>query len=1120
MSIAAVWSNRLEELAVRLFGNLAGETAARPAEVLAARQCVVIPNGIRQYWLQHQYLFDRASPRMRVLANIDFPLLHVFVNDWLYAMDHPRAARDPGAHPFSAAALTWRIYALLGQADLLEDGRFQPLRRYLDAGGEGATRRRRRQYAIAGRLGRLFDEYQVYRPDVLADWQDGRDREAIDPALCWQPELWRRLTAGPLMQETYLSAFRRMGDALGNCGIQEQYRHIHVFGVSILPRAYTVFFDLLSDILPVTFYVFNPCREHWDDGLTTREAAQPQRRARLEGMEEAAASYDAGNQLLRGLGRGCRDFLGEIVDVTGGQIDDPFIEPSAGNLLAHLQRQILMDESAPAPVELRGDGSIQIHVCHSPLREMEVLRDHLLRWFTEDPDLQPRQVQVQVTDLAAYAPYVRAVFATSAPGADPAVPYVIADRVRGGESSVAEVFLKLLELPESRFTAPEVVDLLQCGAIRQAFGLAEADIPVVQNLVTASGIRWGRDADHREAHTGIRFTEHTTWRHGLDRLFLGYAAGRDHDPDPGLPLPCDQVEGDTARVLGRLARLVDELSQTARLFEEETTAEEWAERLAALVDRSFHSTNDTYRNIGVLRTAIDHFRAGAAAAGLRSRLPLAVVRDSLRGELQGVIGGEGLVGNAVVFSALRPGSSAPRRIMCLLGMGDGQFPRGDNRAAYDLLRRARRRGDRSVRVEDRLAGLEALLSARDRLYISYVGRTLNENAPLPPSTIVTEMLDALGQTETEPAVAACVHRLQPFHPEYFRPGSGKFSYDAGNCRAARRLAAPAGDAGARPVVAAAAVPPLAGGETVDLRTLLRFLRNPARAFYTNILRADLEIAGGALLSDREEFVPSGLDGYGVNEAIVDAVVCGRDRDQVYRELSESGRVPLEAWGAQWFAARWRGIETLLNHRIGEAGVLRELLGGQAASEAVLVRVAAGPLTIDASMQFAPPVGSGVAAVDFRYAKPKPVDQLLSWATHLVACAGGRAETRHCVFRGQADAPEEVAFAPLDAARAADLLGGLAELYVSGQARVLPFTPASSYAYAKSWRENPDGPAARAVATRAWESDPENYRFGDDGDVYFRQAFGAAGPFGDPAFGQLARSIFDPLLEALAGGGGK
>ena len=1110
MSMRITWGDSLERLADRLFDELETTPPLKP-------KLVVVNSRVTEGWLRHHFVYARRGKgRQRVLANWDVRFLHVFVNDWLHRMqDSGAEERDARTHPYSRLGLEWRIYGALTD-DLLSHDDFAPLRRYLT--GDSATLHRyladgspRRRFALAGEIARLFDDYQVYRPEMLGDWEEGRVDKDDKDAL-WQAALWKALIDQD--PASYADPFRRMREDLRECGIERKYDRVSAFDVSPMPPAYMAFFTELAGVIPVDLYLLNPSRT-----------------AVATDAPEGAPRH---NPLLDSLGTAARECLSEARALAGedAEVFEAY-QPDAEDTALHvLQSDIRNDRGAEGGRREVGaaDDSIRIHLCHSPLREVEVLRDRLLKWFQEDATLQPRDVQVQVTDMATYTPYIDAVFATADPDEGRAVPYVVADRYVMATSQTAKAFVDLLALPQSRLKATEVMDLLECEAVRERFGLGVEDVGRLREWVRDSGARWGLDRAHRKQVTGADFEEATTWRRGIDRMLLGYAMGPALDPDEpalcdagelGRVLPFDEVEGSGADAVGRLARFLDELRKLVSAPAEPRPIAEWAERLGGMIDRFFISASATYGDVLRLRDAVKELATLGEKAGVDEPVPLDVAAAFLEAELADADSAGSLTPNAVVFSALRPMSSAPRRIMCLLGMSDGLFPHSDARPRFDLLGRERRRGDPSRRLADRHAFLEALLCARERLHISYVGRTAKENEETPPSVVVSELRDDLkarfGMSDDETKLLPCetLHHLQAFHPDDFAADGGPFSYSLPNLAAAKALLGER-EAEVRGAGAEVAAPEREG---VTLRRLQAFFRNPAKHYFVETLQARLDAEGQTVLSDTESFAATGLEGYEVDQVLLDACLRDRPLGDVGEELRERGVLPLGAPGRVEVEERFEDIRAWLGTEIeaGGEGLTRgELLASE--REPLDVALPLDEWRIEGRVEVRS-VGGRPALIFARYAVLKPKDLLAAWLSHLLAGAAGN-PTETVVLGLKRDAR----FAADEPGDPAGELAALVALVEEGRSAPLRFAPATSHDYWAEYASPKKAPrddaekrrAALAKARAAWE--PSDYARGESEDPYLARAFGEQGPMfenGQPseAFHRIAEAVFAPLLRA-------
>lgn len=1118
MALNIRWGNSLETLADDLFAKLGQSKADIPSEVFQKRDCIVVPNRIQQAWLQQRFLYDMdrcKAPVPHVLANVDFPLLSLFVADWLHRMDPAnRSARpNPEEHPFSVKSLRWTIYDFLVSSDL--DGDFDALKRYVQD-SKSVGRDERKCFKLAGRLAALLDQYQTYRPEMMAAWEAGRN-DATDRATVWEPALWRKLIQGRENQ-TYLAAYRRMKTELMNCGIGETYRRVFVFAPSMLAPAHLEFFRLVGGFMDVDFYLFNPSPStDWFDRDSLKKLLRGP--GLLDRPADDGELLNLLHPLLGAYARGARDLAAAALDLTDGQIDDAFAVPEPDSVLHALQRALVDCDGSMKPGPRKADGSIQIHLCHGKMREVEILRDQLLKCFDETTGLQPRNVQVQVADLNAYAPYVEAVFFSANPNAPDAIPFAIADRVAAGESRASEAFRQLLELADSRFSAPELLALLRYDGVARRFGFEPAEVDESALWLNRAGVRWGRDKAHRKSVSQADFSEETTWRHGLDRLILGYAMGQEPaPPNPAGVFPCDRVEGDGAVRLGGLGRFYDMLVDFAEYAGRSHSPDEWAGRLESLLDDFFVSDNETYRDVGILKGAVRLLRTSGAAAGFAQAVPIAVVRDFLAGHLGETAGGSDLNRNAVVFSSLRPGSSTPRKIQCLLGMGDGLFPRTDNRPAYDLLRGARKMGDRSATIEDRLAFLEVLLNARQRLLVSYPAFSEEDNAPACESVAVRELTEYLdrkfGTGKEGSPVSKIQHRLQAWHPAYFGGDPENhpdlFSYSRHHCAAATSLLA-----GESPAPPAPAVAPPAQTLGVELKELIQFFDNPAKYYYRRVLGAEPRPVPDDLPEDTETFEPDSLEKWKVRNRLLQSFVedeTPKEREFTLEEFVANGTVPLGKWGEQWLQDLAGEVESLLKESVPPIGTLREALMDQKKAEP---RAWVVPIEVDGVavvLSGSAPWIEGGRLLDYRCSTFKGRRLFATWLTHLLASAAGDQATSFDVQKGTQKL-KVTELPSLASSAAKNMLADYLRLFLFHPAPPLPITPDAAWAYVDKLDGNEDQHIdAMKAAGKAWDSGTSSSP-GDNQNPYYAAHFGKAGPLAnEQKFVEMAKRIMEPLRK--------
>ena len=572
--------------------------------------------------------------------------------------------------------------------------------------------------------------------------------------------------------------------------------------------------------------------------------------------------------------------------------------------------------TGPAP-----DDSIQIHVCHSPVREAEVLHDRLLAVFDAHPDLEPADVLILTPDLDVYGSAVEAVFTAAG-----RVPCHVA-RARAAQSRTMRAFLDLLSLPGSRQGAETVLAPLAAPAVRTRFGFGDADVPVIREWVREAGIRWGVDEAHRDEE-GLPATADHTWRHGLRRLLLSYAMADADAPVAGL-VPCragaaafdpGNASGETdGERLGRFVSYCEGVLGLRHRLAGRRRPAHWAAELRALV-RDFLADGsepfapgapgrrpgsaagalprDLADEVGAVRALIREFENEAAAG--ESPVPVEVVVDVLRERTQDPAREAARLTHGVTVASLGAGRIFPAGVVCVVGMNDGVFPRSPSAPSFDVVAAGRaRRGDRDIRYEDRFAFLEALLAARRCFIVTHAGRGLRDDAPIPPSVLVDELKDYLGR-RFPGAPAEVRHPLQPFSARYFEaPGAADsrardlFSYSDGMCAAAN-VRRTAGEPRSRFADAALSAPD-ASCRRVDLADLTSFFAHPTRYFLRERLGVRLELED-LTLEDEEPFELDGLERHRLQSDVWHQVQAGVEPERGAALLHGSGRLPQAGLG--------------------------------------------------------------------------------------------------------------------------------------------------------------------------------------------------------------------------------
>ncbi len=1016
-----------------------------------------------------------------------------------------------------------------------------------------------RLYQLACRLADTYDQYAVYRPGLLEEWERGGERDD------WQARLWRILiedaAGGCGRTALHDRLFSRLAGGGGELKAALP-RRLSVFGVSTLPPVYLDLLSGLSTHLPVHIYFLNPSRGYWGDILSRKESARLAVKEGAPADARAGLFLDEGNPLLGSLGKEGRDFLSLLVDFDGGEGVEAFEDPGEEDMLHALRKDILELRERGSPGERRSaapaerlqvredDRSIQIHVCHGPAREIEVLHDRLLDMFDTDPGLEPRDIVVMAPDIEEYAPYVEAVFGAGRAGGA-YIPFSIADRGESAGDRVFDGFSAILDLAGGRFGAGAVLDALEIEPVRKRAGFTEKEMELVRHWISELRIRWGMDGRHRES-LGLPGFEENTWRAGLDRLLLGYvfpAAG-----EAGVfrgVLPFGDVEGDGAVTAGKLAGFTGKLRKYARRLETARDPAAWRDLLTGIVDDFLVEDDDTTSSVQSLRRVVSGLATRAAGAGFDALLDKAAIQAFLGDEL-GVRGSTaGFLTGRVTFCSMLPMRSIPFLVVCLLGLSDTAFPRTRRLPGFNRLSEKPRPGDRSMRDDDRYQFLEAILSARRRLYISYTGRSIRDNSAIPPSPVVDELKDyiARGFASASGDILSGIETVHPLHPFDAACFDGSdpslFSYSAAHC-------IPAAARGAARVIPfqREPLPPPPGDEEegplpVDAAAFIRFFKNPAAAY----LRERLGVSFPSRepeIPESEPFAVEGLDRYSLEDELLQARLEGVDPADLLPLARASGELPHGIQGEAVFREH-----ADIAAAIAASVPFRDDSDPEAPAA---VETACGGLRITGTVGelWRDRASGALLRVVIRPAAINGKDFIDAWIKHLLlneaAAAGSGAVTGSAV--GSATAVSSAA-ASRSAAAAGTAAGGdagvttfltgwerksgrtdirrfkplaepgpfldvLAGLFMEGKLRPLPFFPRTSCNFAAGVNKDP-AEASRAErmkgrkgAFSAWKTSFTGSP-GESDDRAIATCFRDADPL-DEEFERMAWTVFAPILD--------
>jgi exodeoxyribonuclease V gamma subunit len=1093
-------SERADALVDRL-----GELLREPlADVMQAEIVAVPSRGVERWLSQRVSAHLGTSPGRAdgVCANVDFPFPGTLVGDALSSSSNV----DPATDPWRPERAVWPLLEVVDAH--LDEPWLAALAGHLrNAGPEGALRR----FATVRHIADLYDRYAVHRPDMLRSWAAGKV-ETITPEERWQADLWRRLREQiglPSPAERLLDACSALRQDAALADLPQRFS---LFGLTRLPGSYLDVLAALAHRRDVHLFLLHPSPVLWET-LADYRPPRGLRRA------DDPSTKKATNPLLGSWGRDAREMQLVLAAADDEVLDD--YRPAAlgaSTLLRRIQQDV-RDDRSPAgsahppkgdarPVLARDDRSIQIHACHGRGRQVEVLRDAVLHLLEDDPHLEPRDILVMCPDIETYAPFIDATFGVAEPAdIEDGVPRLPDLRVRLADRSLRQtnptlsVIARLLELVTERITASQVLDLAGRDPVRRRFVLDDDDLARLGEWVVASGVRWGFDAERRAPYK-LESLGANTWRTGLDRALLGVTMADERQRLVGGVLPLDDIDSGDIELVGRFAELVDRLDEAITTLGEPKTVDAWAVSIAQAADSlTATSESDSWQR-EELQRLLDGLIGEAttddavASVILEPNDVVSLLSDRLKGRPTRA---NFRTGHLTVCT-LVPMRSVPHRVVCLLGLDDGAFPRVSERDGDDLTLADPHVGDRDPRSEDRQLLLDALMAATDTLLITYTGRDERSNIERPPAVPVGELIDVAERTvrteDGSPVERHIVvqHPLQPFDARNYSadalvPGY-LWGFDPVNLEGARASVNP------RQPPDPFLPGPLPNIDTavVELEDLDRFLGHPVRAF----LRQRLGIRLGLKEADVDDALPvelGPLERWAVGDRLLTAHMAG---------------APIEACVA---AERARGVVP--------PGALAERIFNQVVPEVQSVATAAAalddvePVSMDVNITLGdgtrlvgtvPQVrGDVICAVSF--SRLASHQRLQAWLRLLALTVGhpDRSFTAMTVGRLRENGPPrtDVSIARIDvlgadaAARqraAARYLEELVDLYRRGMREPLPIYCKTTAAWARGSAAKREGLAAKQW-TSEWNFQKE------DKDPEHKEVLGGVVPF-------------ERLLEAL------
>jgi exodeoxyribonuclease V gamma subunit len=913
------------------------------------QEVIIVQNPGMQHWLNLAIANERG---------ISMNMRYALPAQYLWQLIRTLASEDkvPEQSPYSREVLTWRIYALLSTENVINDETFKPATSYwfdltVSKNTSNVTpdstenpssafilatssKADLKRYQLAGQMADLFEQYLIFRPEWLDAWQRGEEVIELSVENKWQAKLWQilinELPYNPI--ELLNNAIENIADKLSK-DPNILPKRMSFFGINTMAPMWLKFINALSEYIDVDFFHLNPCFSYWGDIINEKQAIK-----KLTHWSNGADNIEhlfIGNPLLANFGQQGREFLALLQDYSTVNIElfvkatnqdsdeDSAISPC---ILHQLQNDILalkdatdISDDADKP-SLLIDDSITIVSCHSALREVQALHDYLLHQFNDTEHnkdkLTPKDVLVMCPQIEQYAPYVNAVFTRGWQDlADevPPLPCSIADRSAKDSDPLIAAFSELLTLPDSRFQVSQLLGFLRLPAVANKFAINAEDSEKISLWLQQASIHWGLDKAHKEALLGEQASHCFTWQQGLSRLLQGFAYS-DTDSIYQDQLLLGAVEGDDAILLGQLMLFIEELQQFSYQLNSARTAKTWQSFLLNQLELLFttqvvfstntaeqatHQTNNQIESsIAIIEQAISSLVEYCEHAHFDEKIELAIIVDFLNNHFsQGDASRQFMVGQ-VTFCSMLPMRSIPFKVIAVLGLNDGEFPRQRPALGFDLIAQSKAvLGDRSRRGDDRYLFLEALISARHALYLSYQGRNIRNNNEKQPSLVLKELMDYLAQGygwqfDCENSNVQQMP-MQPYSEDNYLvkdPQSGiQPSFDANWLTLGQNEHTEISQNTL--VVKACEITDTIN--TISATELIRFFQHPSKAFAQQVLNLYFGI-NEVNLDDVEPFTPNHLENYLLKQDLLAASLAAKHSgtiDEVLKLASLSGKFP-------------------------------------------------------------------------------------------------------------------------------------------------------------------------------------------------------------------------------------
>ncbi len=801
---------------------------------------IIVQNNEIKEWLSLKIAEEQG-----VAGNFRF----IFPSEFLWMLYRLRKDEVPQVLPADLNSMHWALFELLSSdQELLSQIPFY----------DSDTDTLKKRFQLSGQLADIFDQYQVYRPEMMESWLK-RKMVTKESNERWQLSIWNELNKQwglfehienlPSRSKAYSELVQWLDDA--NHGLWEGIPdNVYVFGLSHLSKPFMEIISRIGRKHDVHFFF------------------------------SAGTEYDS------------KENLGHLVEDWGGSTQEQ----------VQLLHKILKENGVPTKaVVTETDKKIsfpefKVHSCHNIRREVQVLKDEILLYLDNNPDCKLSDILVMIPDVEAYSGMLETVFINDV--GEPAIPVskISGRNFHSSEHSLTE----LLELLSSSFKASAVLQLLNLEPIKANFNFSDADLELVEEWVLENRIYRGIGDDFRTRYS---------WQKGVNQLLSGFSM------EPELLdvyqdlVPYNRISSsEDAMLSARFAHFVHLLKSAAKEISTQKTPVEWIEFTRRLIDDFFG--NETTRNIrtGALRKMLDKLKEQAMYTSFSRDVPFTLMKDWLIGQFSSHDSSSGRLGQGVTVSSYIPYRSVPFRFIAMLGMNESVFPRKAIRPEFDLIYADPRPGDRILKEDDTYLFLETIKAAREHLHISYLGQDQHSDSTRLPSILVQQLLDISFESQNEGIIR---HSLHPFNKQYFE-GDTPHSYSDLNRRLSEnmqkgKLEEYPAFTGQNHLLSEEKL-----AQKIHISDLISFFTNPSKYLLQNRLSLSY-YDDFKEISDRESFKLNNLERYKLDHLLFEMLQKNEGADTVKKYAVAASMIPEALEGEKAFNREKKITKELLDH---------------------------------------------------------------------------------------------------------------------------------------------------------------------------------------------------------------